>query len=86
MLDRLTYNNIKKHVKETSPDIVEMMPAGLTKMITYALAEINGKPLVVSGLVLDKSDVMGLFQPVLLLFLPLMKKSGLLWIRKDVVV
>ena len=59
MLDRLTYNNIKKHVRETSPDIVEMMPAGLTKMITYALEEINGKPLVVSGLVLDKSDVMG---------------------------
>ena len=28
-------------------------------MITYALEEINGKPLVVSGLVLDKSDVMG---------------------------
>ena len=59
MLDRLTYNNIKKHVRETSPDIVEMMPAGLTKMITYALEEINGKPQVVSGLVLDKSDVMG---------------------------
>ena len=59
MLDRLTYNNIKKHVRETSPDIVEMMPAGLPKMITYALAEINGKPLIASGLVLDKSDVMG---------------------------
>lgn len=59
MLDRLAYNNIKKHVRETSPDIVEMIPAGLTKMISYAIEEINGKPLVASGLILDKSDVMG---------------------------
>lgn len=60
MLDRLTFNNIKKHVHETSPDIVEMMPAGLSKMITYALEEINDeKPLVASGLILDKADVMG---------------------------
>lgn len=59
MLDRLTYNNIKKHVRETSPDIVEMMPAGLPKMIRYALAEINDTPLIASGLVLDKDDVMG---------------------------
>lgn len=59
MLDRLTYNNIKRHVRETAPDIVEMMPAGLTKMISYAIEEINGRPLVASGLILDKSDVMG---------------------------
>lgn len=59
MLDRITFNNIKKHVRETSPDIVEMMPAGLPKMISYAIDEVNGRPLVASGLVLDKSDVMG---------------------------
>ena len=59
MLDRLTYNNIKKHVRGTSPDIVEVMPAGLFKMIRYVLEEIGDTPLVASGLVLDKSDVMG---------------------------
>lgn len=59
MLDRITYHNIKKHVRETSPDVVEMVPAGLTKMLTYVMEEINGRPLVASGLVLDKSDVMG---------------------------
>lgn len=59
MLDRITYNNIKKHIRETDPDVVEMIPAGLTKMITYVLDEINEKPLVASGLILDKSDVMG---------------------------
>lgn len=59
MLDRITYHNIKKHVRETSPDIVEMMPAGLPKMISFALEEIKDKPLVASGLILDKADVMG---------------------------
>ena len=58
MLDRINYHNIKKHVKETSPDIVEVMPAGLTRMIEYVMEEINGRPLIASGLVLDKTDVM----------------------------
>lgn len=58
MIDRITFHNVKKHVHETAPDIVEMMPAGLSKMLTYALEEINGKPLIASGLILDKADVM----------------------------
>lgn len=58
MIDAITYSNIKKHVRENNPDIVEVMPAGLTKMIRYVLEEVD-KPLVASGLVLDKEDVMG---------------------------
>lgn len=58
MLDQINYNNIKKHVREASPDIVEVMPAGLTKMISFVLDETN-KPLIASGLILDKSDVTG---------------------------
>ncbi len=58
MIDQINYNNIKKHVHEASPDIVEVMPAGLTKMISYVLEETN-KPLIASGLILDKSDVTG---------------------------
>lgn len=57
MIDQLTYDNIKKNVRETDPDVVEMMPAGLEKMIKFAIEEVDGKPLVASGLVLDKSDV-----------------------------
>ena len=59
MLDRLFYQNIKRYVRETSPDMVELLPAGLTKMIRYAVSELNGKPLIASGLVLDKEDVVG---------------------------
>ncbi|MDD2980710.1 MAG: glycerol-3-phosphate responsive antiterminator [Hespellia sp.] len=58
MIDAITYANIKKHVKENNPDVIEIMPAGLTKMIRYVLEEVD-KPLVASGLVLDEEDVMG---------------------------
>ncbi len=58
MIDAITYANIKKHVKENNPDVVEIMPAGLTKMIRYVYEEVE-KPLVASGLVLDEDDVMG---------------------------
>lgn len=57
MLDQLNYNNIKKHVKESSPDFVEVMPAGLAKMIEYVKEEVNDRPLIASGLVTEKSIV-----------------------------
>ena len=59
MLDRMNYHNIKKQIKDTSPDIVEVMPAGLTKMIEYVMEEINGRPLIASGLIVDMSYVTG---------------------------
>jgi len=58
MIDRMNYNNIKKQIRDTSPDIVEVMPAGLTKMIEYVMEEINGRPLVASGLIIDRSYVL----------------------------
>lgn len=57
MIDQLTYDNVKRNVRDTDPDVVEMMPAGLEKMIRYAVEEVEGRPLIASGLVLDKSDV-----------------------------
>lgn len=59
MLDRMNYHNIKKQIKETTPDFVEVMPAGLTKMIEYVMEEINGRPLIASGLIVDMSYVTG---------------------------
>lgn len=58
MMDALTYANVVKHVKNCNPDVVEFLPAGLTKAIKYLLEEID-KPVVASGLILDKEDVMG---------------------------
>lgn len=59
MLDQINYDNIKRHVRETSPDFVEVMPAGLTKMIEYIMEEIDGRPLIASGLIVDRSYVTG---------------------------
>ncbi|MBR0308727.1 MAG: glycerol-3-phosphate responsive antiterminator [Mogibacterium sp.] len=59
MLDRTNYHNIKRHVKETSPDIVEVMPAGLTKMIEYVKEEIGDRTMIASGLVVEMSYVTG---------------------------
>lgn len=58
MMDALSYANVVKHVKNCNPDVVEFLPAGLTKIIGYLLEEID-KPVVASGLVMDKGDVMG---------------------------
>lgn len=58
MLDAITYVNVKKNVRANNPDVVELMPAGTTKMIRYVLEEVS-KPIVASGLVLDEEDVMG---------------------------
>ncbi len=58
LLDARNYDNVKKHVRENSPDIIEVMPAGLFKMISYVLEEID-TPLIASGLVLDHCDVSG---------------------------
>lgn len=57
-IDALTYANVVNHVKNCDPDVVELMPAGLTKVIQYLRQEIN-KPLMASGLILDKDDVIG---------------------------
>lgn len=58
MMDALTYANIVKHVKNCDPNVVEFLPAGLPKVIQYLLEEIR-KPVVASGLILDKDDVIG---------------------------
>ncbi len=58
MMDALTYANIVKHVKNCDPNVVEFLPAGLPKVIQYLLEEIR-KPVVASGLILDKEDVIG---------------------------
>ena len=56
MIDGLTYVNVAKNVKNSNPDVVEFMPAGLSKLIRY-LAELIDKPIVASGLTQDSEDI-----------------------------
>lgn len=56
MIDGLTYANVAKNVKNSNPDVVEFMPAGLSKLIRY-LVELIDKPIVASGLTQDREDI-----------------------------
>ena len=56
VIDVKTYRNVEKHLRTSEPDIMEFMPAGLDKGIRYLIQDIS-KPVVASGMVLDKDDV-----------------------------
>lgn len=56
MIEGLTYANVAKNVKTSNPDVVEFMPAGLSKLIRY-LVELIDKPIVASGLTQDQEDI-----------------------------
>lgn len=58
LMDRFTYVNIEKHIKNGNPDVVEFLPAGLSKVMSYLVEKID-RPVVASGLTQDKADVMG---------------------------
>ena len=58
MMDGITYSNISRHVKQSDPDVVELMPAGLSKVICY-LVEIISRPVVATGLIQDKDEIIG---------------------------
>lgn len=58
LMDRFTYANIEKHTKNCNPDIVEFLPAGLSKVMSFLIEKID-RPVVASGLTQDKDDVMG---------------------------
>ena len=56
VIDVKTYRNVEKHLRTSDPDIMEFMPAGLDKGLKYLIENIS-KPVVASGMVLDKDDV-----------------------------
>ncbi|MDY4207283.1 MAG: glycerol-3-phosphate responsive antiterminator [Lachnospiraceae bacterium] len=58
MMDGITYSNVEKHIKLCNPDVVELMPAGLYKLIRYLVEKID-QPTVASGLTQDKEDIIG---------------------------
>ncbi len=58
MIDGFTYANVAKNIKTCDPDVVEFMPAGLSKVMRYLVEQID-KPIVASGLSQDKEDIMG---------------------------
>lgn len=56
MIDLMTYQNIITQAKQTQPDIVECLPAGLVKVLKFVIDELE-QPIIAAGFVSDKEDV-----------------------------
>ncbi len=54
--DVVDYRNVEKQIQTGNPDIIEFMPAGLTKGIAYLMESVTCQ-VTASGMVLDKEDV-----------------------------
>jgi glycerol uptake operon antiterminator len=56
ILDSISYKNCLKHARETKPDIVEILPGAMPKIIKRFLYNYKC-PLIASGIIMDKEDV-----------------------------
>ena len=56
LMDSLSYHNIIKYAKTSKPDVIELLPAGMDKIITMLINEL-GKPIIASGLIYEKDDI-----------------------------
>jgi glycerol uptake operon antiterminator len=56
LIDSLAYDNLKKQALTNNPDVIEILPGSLYKIISILCREID-TPLIAGGLIMDKSDV-----------------------------
>lgn len=56
LLDSLSYESVKDSIKNTSSDLLEVLPGIMPKMVTE-ISKRTSTPLVAGGLIRDKSDV-----------------------------
>jgi glycerol uptake operon antiterminator len=56
LMDSMSYHSIDKQILNSDPDFIEICPGGMTKTIGWVKEKIN-IPIIASGLVCDKEDV-----------------------------
>ena len=61
VIDSMAYENIQKHVKGARPDVIEVLPALMPKVVKRVCRS-SQIPVIAGGLVSDKEDVMSLLQ------------------------
>ena len=59
MIDSMAYTSIEKQIKTTRPDVIEILPALMPKVITK-ISKSAKCPVIAGGLVSEKEDVMSL--------------------------
>ncbi len=61
LLDSMAYENIDRQVKHAKPDVIEVLPALMPKIVAK-ICKICPTPVIAGGLVSEKSDVVTLLQ------------------------
>ena len=61
ILDSMAYENIDRQVNAARPDLIEILPALMPKIVKK-ICQISPIPVIAGGLVSDKEDVMSLLQ------------------------
>lgn len=61
LLDSMAYENIDRQVKVAKPDIIEVLPALMPKIVSK-VCKLSPTPVIAGGLVSEKEDVMTLLQ------------------------
>jgi len=61
LLDSMAYENIDRQVKAAHPDLIEVLPAPMPKIVAK-VCKLSPIPVIAGGLVSDKDDIMSLLQ------------------------
>lgn len=59
VIDSMALNNIEKHLNTTKPDIIEVLPGPMPKVV-QRIVSLTKRPVIAGGLVSDKEDVLAL--------------------------
>lgn len=59
LIDSMAYENIDRQVKNAKPDLIEVLPALMPKILTK-ICKASSTPVIAGGLVSDKEDIMAL--------------------------
>ena len=59
VIDSMAFDNIEKQLKNVRPDVIEILPALMPKVISRLCATTSA-PIIAGGLVADKDDIMEL--------------------------
>lgn len=59
LIDSMAYENIERQTKAANPDLIEILPALMPKIIAK-VCRISSTPVIAGGLVSDKEDIMAL--------------------------
>ena len=61
VLDSMAYENIDRQIKSAKPDVIEVLPALMPKIVAK-ICKLSPIPVIAGGLVSEKEDVMSLLQ------------------------